>query len=248
MSDQTLFDSQTEIDPEKDYTEELVGEGKKFADLKELARGKLESDLHISNLERELKELREDLSARVQVADLVKELQALRNNQTEGNEQEMSNSDNTNSDESNQITSDDIEKLVANKLSEREAERQRNNNYESVKETLSKAWGENTAARLRQAASDLGMTAAEMDEFAKARPKAFLRAVGADQPRQNNDSLFTQGDVSTARFSNPDSSTKNYKYYQKMRQEDPKRYHSIAVQAEMHKEALKQREAFYKDS
>jgi predicted ATP-dependent endonuclease of OLD family len=248
MSDQTLFEQTepNEIDPEKDYTEELVGEGKKFSDFKGLARSKVEADRHINNLEKELAELREDLSARVQVADLVKELQTLRNTQTEGNPDPMSNPDNTNSAENDQITSDDIEKLVTSKLTEREAERQRNSNYESVKNTLTQAWGDSVAAKLKQAANDLGMTPAELDEFAKSRPKAFLRAVGADQPkREDSGSLFTQGDVSSAKFSGSNSSNKNYAYFNKIRKEDPARYHSRAVQAEMHREAARQREKFY---
>ena len=53
MSTQDLFTMSTTIDPEKDYTAELVGEGKKFKDNKELARSKVESDLFISHLQKE---------------------------------------------------------------------------------------------------------------------------------------------------------------------------------------------------
>ena len=35
---------------------ELVGEGKKFSDVESLAKGKLESDKHVENLENQIKE------------------------------------------------------------------------------------------------------------------------------------------------------------------------------------------------
>ena len=51
--------------------EDLVGEGKKFKTIDDLAKGKAQADTHITNLEKELAELRQDLSARLTVEDFV---------------------------------------------------------------------------------------------------------------------------------------------------------------------------------
>jgi hypothetical protein len=56
--------------------EGLVGEGKKFRDPESLAKGKLEADNHIKNLEQEMQQLRADLAARKTVEDQIQALQA----------------------------------------------------------------------------------------------------------------------------------------------------------------------------
>lgn len=246
MSDQTLFDhTQNPIDPEKDYTEELVGEGKKFSDVKELARGKVESDRHIETLQRELSELREDLNKRVQIGDLLEELKGLR--KTNESDDEMSNSGNTNSDENkNTITSEDIERLVSNKLSEAENIKRRDNNYKQVKESITKAWGKDASAKLEQASRDLGMTPAEIDEFAKERPVAFIKALGLDrQERGGGTNFATSSQTNSSRFESKSTGAKTQSYYQEMRKTDPKRYHSKAIQVERMNEAIRQGEAFF---
>src|SRR5437773_6950457 len=50
-----------ETDPNKNYLEDLVGDGKKFKSPEELARGKFESDTYIKILEKRLDEYRDDI-------------------------------------------------------------------------------------------------------------------------------------------------------------------------------------------
>jgi hypothetical protein len=52
--------SQPTLDENKNYYEELVGEGKKFKDEKELAKGKWIADEYVKTLERSLDEMRND--------------------------------------------------------------------------------------------------------------------------------------------------------------------------------------------
>ena len=66
------------VDPNKNYLEELVGEGKKFKDPVALARSKVESDRHIAKLESELKAIRTDMNSRLSLEDLVTKLASAR--------------------------------------------------------------------------------------------------------------------------------------------------------------------------
>ncbi len=244
MTDQSLFDASNTLDPEKDYTEELIGEGKKFADVKGLARGKVEADRHIENLEKELSELREDLTKRVQVGELLEELKTLRN-ASEPNQpvEEPSSDEDTTRSERNDITSEDIEALVSKKLRETETQKTQESNYQTVRNELQKEWGSDFTAKLQQASSDLGMSPAEVDNLARTNPKLFLKAVGIGrESKVQAESLFTTSPQSAPQATR---SEKNYAYYQKMRREDPEKYHSKNTQAEMHRVAVQMGESFY---
>src|SRR6478752_10635011 len=58
--DNTNQPDPVQIDPNKNYLEELVGEGRKFKSPEELARGKAESDLYIEHMKGRMDELRQD--------------------------------------------------------------------------------------------------------------------------------------------------------------------------------------------
>src|SRR6266700_391496 len=69
------------VDPDKDYFKELVGEGKKFKSPEDLARGKFESDQFIEILKKRQDEmradylkLREDNTAKAKLEDLIDQL------------------------------------------------------------------------------------------------------------------------------------------------------------------------------
>src|SRR2546426_10450626 len=71
-----------EVDPNKDYLAELVGDGKKFKTSQDLARGKFEADQYIEVLKRRQDEMRadylkisEESKTRATLDDLVKRLE-----------------------------------------------------------------------------------------------------------------------------------------------------------------------------
>ena len=75
----TLFDN-TEVDNEdvnldtEVTLEDLVGEGKKYRDPNALAKSRVEADRYIKKLEAEHKQMREELTSRQALADLVDEI------------------------------------------------------------------------------------------------------------------------------------------------------------------------------
>src|SRR5712672_125043 len=68
-----------ELDPTKEYLQELVGDGKKFKSPEDLARGKYEADSYIKILERRLDEMRDDYKKVRGEADTAKRLDDLIN-------------------------------------------------------------------------------------------------------------------------------------------------------------------------
>src|SRR4029450_8159059 len=71
MTDLFSDESDINVDPNKNYLEELVGEGKKFKTPEDLARGKAESDSFIERLQKELHGLRNELKSRLQLEEVV---------------------------------------------------------------------------------------------------------------------------------------------------------------------------------
>ena len=62
----------------ENFLDHLVGEGKKFTDPEAMAKGKYESDRHVSNLEKQLAELKEDLDKATQMDEM---MELIRNQQ-----------------------------------------------------------------------------------------------------------------------------------------------------------------------
>lgn len=249
------------IDPAKNYHEELVGEGKKYVDDQALARSKVEADNFIERLQTELKEVREDLRGRLSMEDLVKELRKQDSNTNRGNSSNPGHTPSLDENEPNKdgtneskLTQKDVEDMVESRLKEREFQRTRQQNIEQVKKVISEKWGRDAASKLQQVAQDLEMSVEELDNFAANRPKAFMKAAGLDgsseSPRQTSEShlsLFTGGELNSQPVTSKNAGQRDYKYYQKIRKENPGLYHSPSVQKEMMENARKLGDSFFTD-
>ena len=258
MANNTPFDdndkdsSTTEIDPEKNYHEELVGTDKKYKDDQALAKSKVQGDLHINQLERELRGIRDELNSRVDMETLVTELKDL-SKQDVIKVEDQSNLENQNQDETNKTeqTPEQIEQLVNSLVEKKENTNRLTRNLSEVTDTLAKNWGNKAEENWVSLRDELNMSEQELRDFASSKPQAVIKLAGIQEQKPevpNDDSLFSQGNVQLNPFDNLSSGARDYAYFQKMRKSDPKKYHSKEVQIEMHKEAQTQQESFYETS
>jgi hypothetical protein len=74
MTDQAIFNADPNAN--KDLVVELVGEGKTYKTVDELAKGKINADIHIKRLEEEAKALREQLAGAKSVEDVLEAVKA----------------------------------------------------------------------------------------------------------------------------------------------------------------------------
>lgn len=245
----SLFNDNTEVqlDPTKDYTPELVGEGKKFKDIAALAFGKLNSDIHTKRLEKELQELREDLNKRVTLEEVLTKI-----NQ---NKQATSADDNQTraAPPAPGLSKEELDVLIAqtvsNKVKETETERAAKAAFEQVTKSLESDWGPGWQEKLEQKRQELGLGKEWMTQLAGSQPKAFLTLVGVNA--QKSVGAVSPFDVSpgginsAALGSTAHRGEKTASYYNKMRQTDPKRYHSKDIQMEIYNQAMKLGEAYF---
>lgn len=236
--DQPLFpgDELPAIDPSQNYFESLVGEGKKFKSPEELARGKAEADAYIAKLVGELTSLRNEVTSRKRLEELVDQLNS---RVTPPSRDGETNPRDPDEDQKEPV---DVRQAVTDILSEREREATRQKNLETVKATLSEKLGPGYAAIIKGQAATLGMSPEELSNLAADKPKAFFRLVGIEATPKSGD-LFTPPETSVRSDFKPKGDERNYAYWQKLRKENPQEY--WRRQPEMHRDATKMGANFY---
>lgn len=245
--DQTGDNNPPAADPNKNWLEELVGEGKKFKDPVELARGKAEADAFIERLKREQEELRTELNTRLTLEQYLDKMG--NTSQTNGRSDPPPNE--PNGDGSNTTASlkpEDIERLIETKVSERETQRIQSQNRAETRQKLVEAFGNDYISKLKEVGGALGLSAERLDAMAAESPKAFLKLVGADtapQQQRRPDSLFVPPTGHNTTQPRSVSGDRTKSYYDAMKKADSKNYWSASVQNQMHKDALRLGENFF---
>lgn len=199
MSDDVFEQTPTEGEqPESNPLHELVGEGKKFATLDELAKGKLESDKFIDQLQGELKTVREQMaeleeaaSKKATVSDLVKAVEnANKKVDEEGNQP---------------VSEEQLKKLVTDIMEgQTEAQTRASNFKQANQSVLDKFNGDVEAARAYTAerAKQLGLTTDKLRALGEESPSAF-RALMDVKASTGSQSVTALPEVNVERGGNP---------------------------------------------
>jgi hypothetical protein len=236
-----LFPSEDIVDPTKNYLEELVGEGKKFADPVALARAKAESDAYIARLEKETAGLRDELGKRMTLEEAVAKIEANRKSDLPDGDRKAPEGDTA------QMSPTELAAYVQEQVSaaltkSTQSSRADANVTEAVNE-LRKKFGDNFQTVVEAKRKELGLGKEFMTDLAATQPKAFLALVGAAQTRSVD--VLPASSVNTATFQGRNLGERTKKYFDEIKAKDPTLYWSPKVQNEMHQQAIKLREKFY---
>lgn len=251
MPEANLFVPSTTIDPSKDYSQELIGEGKKYADVPAAARSIIEGQLHISRLESENAQMREDLSRRASIEEAIARLQ--KPTEPQSSQPNAGKTVDGGDDlSSRNIKPEDVTKLVNTAIAQRESERTAQSNVELVRETLAKEWGNDFTSKLETRAKELGLSKDQVTELAKVQPKVLLAAVFPQGPTAAAPALSvfspSGAGVNTAGLATRTGTipaNETYKHWQQIRKDNPQYYHSVEGAKLRHENAMKHVEAFY---
>lgn len=239
MTDENLFNNTDTTNP----VDQLVGEGKKFKTLEDLAKAKLESDAFIVRLQQEMAGIREDLNTRVRMEEL---LDRLESNPDEGTNNAGNNQNQNNSPDN----SPDFETLIEQKLTKRDADRKASDNVAAVKQALKAYFGDDYEAKIKARVLDLELDQTELNDLAKRSPKAFLKLVGIEGQSKDTSPSYTPPTSRTSVLPTLQTGQRTYKYYQDLRKSDPTTYWRPDVQLQLHKDAIaaaNKGEDFYKN-
>lgn len=225
---------------------ELVGEGKKFKTVADLAKGKIESDAFIARLLEEQKELRDDLKGRKNLEELAAEFGKLQTPSLEPNVPPSSNNE-PSVDEQGTAT-EDLEQRIENTLTKREAAKKATDNRILVKQQLQKTFGNNfpDKLRLRVAELQLGLSDEDLNNLAGKSPIAFLKTLGISETSSvSAPSPRIESSVNSAGFMPSNNPERTRAYYDRVKEQDRVKYFSPAVQQQMYKDALALGERFF---
>ena len=223
------------LDPDTDYFAELVGEGKKFKDPKELAKGKVESDRFIDQIIKEKDAMRKELDAKLTTEELLEKIQQTQSERNESNNQKTNVTKET--------TEVDVSKLVDDKLRERELVQQANHNEVQVLNALQQTLGPDFKTKVNRRTLELGLDANYVKSLMRQQPNVALALFNVPvikevfttppETRINTTSQFTR------------EIKKDFAFYEKLRASDPRTYWSPKIQSEIFKQASEMGDSFY---
>lgn len=222
---------------------DLVGEGKKFKTVDDLARGKAEADAFIAKIQSEAEELRRQLAASKSVEDQIKAMQQA-GSQTSTNTEQQSATTPKALDEAA------IDEMLARKLAERESTNSAKQNRDKVDAAILTAYN-GDVAKAREAVAAVESTyGIKVAELASTSPAAALRVLGLDQANRGGYATeqSTRTSTQAQAFGTIAEPIRNKAYYDKIKQDmgAAKFIMDRRVQLQMHKDALAQGDAFYK--
>lgn len=242
MTDSLINDNANDfnIDPEKNYLDELVGDGKKFKSPEDLAKAKLHSDNYIQHLLKEHDALKEDYAkvlsearAKANFEEMIDRFQTLRNENPGSNNTPSDQED----DDKPSLDLNKIESLVSQKILEHNKTEEQRKNFKTVQDKLKEQLGNNYPQLLKQKIeSTPGLTVEMVDSLARTSPDAVFNLLGLNQtsPRDIN---APRSSIRTDNFAPTTPQKRTRSYYVKMRKENPSLYYDPKTSVQMYKDA-----------
>jgi hypothetical protein len=210
--------------------EDLVGEGKKFKDQDAIVKKIVHGDAHISRLEREAQEMRETLARlqeKVQANDRLSSIEDLLRKGSSQVDQPVITPD--------KVTAAPVldESVINKLLDQRDVSKRKAENVRQVKQKLATAFGQSFPDKVRTAADALGVGVNFLSSVAEENPQAFFRLIGLEETRQQPEITPPRSAIGLPQVSQQQSGKKDWAYYQKLKQSNPKQYHSVQTQWEI---------------
>lgn len=252
MSNNDLFDSDKPTDKvemfsdedvasDKDYVNELVGEGKKFKDANSLAKSVAFKDSHILQIEKENAELRQKIQQSLSLEEFYDKVKG-----SAVKSAPPSHSNPAEDEMEESLSLEQIESLVEKRYqAHRNTEIQQANLAKAVSEA-ERRLGPNFRKLLRDRARELGESESDLTQLAMVKPAVFVELMAPKKAENVHFPSSPHSDIDPAKMAqNPRGEVRNKSFYDKVRKEDKARYMSREVQAQMHKDAIALGEKFF---
>ena len=217
---------------QESFLDKLVqAKGENWRDPETLAKGKLEADGYIKNLEDQLASMREDIKKQDYQNEILTQLQN-KATETSAVNPEVPN-DNTSVNTQNTtgaVNEEDLKSLVEKTLNQRELQAKVQTNLELVDKELEGSFGTEAKAQIEKKATELGMSIDRLREIAAESPNAFFALIGENKRPVDP---IVSGSVRTEGVSMQPSTERNFEYYQNLRRENRNLYYSAKTQQQM---------------
>lgn len=219
--------------------EDLVGEGKKYKDVNELAKAYVHSETHKAQILQEKQEAVNELATRAAVEDAIKKLQGTNANVSTNVQTGVIANQTQTTDVKATLTLEDVDKL----LEDRQRKQKETINLNAVNEAIVKYAGTAEKGRdfLAAKAKELGFPVDKLAELGKESPAALLRILGVNEKVVN-----TPVTPVTRTTANTAIGNKTYdldapmskKDYDELRKTEPSLYFSPKIQNKLMKDRM----------
>ncbi len=224
---------------QESFIAKLVEErGEKWSDPEVIAKGKLESDKYIAELEKQLKDKDADIQKNEYAKTLLDTLQNKAGDTANPNSEDKGgNVDPNTTDETK-----DLKSLIEETLGERDKEKTVAENLAVVEKALTQTFGSEASKIVQAKAAETGLSLTKLQEIASESPTAFLSLVGS-APALPEHTLTPSVNTQGGQFNNPGE--QDFNHYQEIRRTNPKLYYSPKVQQSMLNDRNRLGERFY---
>jgi len=228
----TQEDQNNENQEQQSFLDKLVqAKGENWRDPETLAKGKLEADGYIKNLEDQLATMREDMKKQDYQSEILTQLQ---NKATEtsavNTEVPKDNTSDNTQDTTGVVNEEDLKGLVEKTLNQRELQAKVQTNLQFVDKELEGSFGTEAKAQIERKATELGMSVDRLRDIAAESPNAFFALIGENKRPTEP---MVSGSVRTEGVSMQPSTERNFDYYQKLRRDNRNLYYSAKTQQQM---------------
>ena len=232
QSNQNTDTTATESQQDGSYLQKIVeAKGDNWKDPEVLAKGKLEADGYIKNLEDQLSQMREDLKKQEYKNEVLDQLQTKAAETTAAtNEVPNNNSSTKEQNTTATFSEEDLKSLVEKTLGQRELEAKVQGNLQLVDKELEGSFGTEAKAQIEKKAEELGMSIERLRDIAAESPNAFFALIGENKRPV---SPMVAGSVRTEGVNMQSSTERDFNYYQKLRRENRNLYYSAKTQQQM---------------
>lgn len=192
----------------------LVGDGKKFKTLEDLAKGKVNADNLIASIQDENKILREELNKLNTETDRKSVLEKLMTDITaKPNDDKPAEKPN---DQKEQLTLEDIVRVIEEKDKKRAEEA----NLQKAYEVLKKRYAEKTEEVLAKKAEALGLSVDYLKDAARKSPQAFLNILNENPSAPSGGSMARGGSATESIMNgNVQNNVRNKAFYDNLKKE-----------------------------
>jgi DNA polymerase III alpha subunit (gram-positive type) len=228
----TQEDQNNENQEQQSFLDKLVqAKGENWRDPETLAKGKLEADGYIKNLEDQLATMREDMKKQDYQSEILTQLQNKATETSAVNTEVPNNNTSVNTqDTTGAVNEEDLKSLVEKTLNQRELQAKVQTNLQFVDKELEGSFGTEAKAQIERKATELGMSVDRLRDIAAESPNAFFALIGENKRPTEP---MVSGSVRTEGVSMQPSTERNFDYYQKLRRDNRNLYYSAKTQQQM---------------
>lgn len=203
----------------------LVGEGKKFKTVEDLAKGKIEADEYIKQLHKEAEEYRAELSARISVEEALNKVKE---------QPVVEVTSQTTHEERQDKELPDIDSIVSEKIKTITAQQKANENELKSDQMMREKYGDKAKETMETRSKELGLSLEYIRKTAQESPQAFAQLMGLNSQHQSGPNPINGGDVNISSLNTGVSSVESrLKDIAVLRKTNRRKYFSPKIQKEI---------------